>query len=122
LIEEELDTQEIELTRLVEHKKSLKVHSTYFQFVLTAMISFNYSEVFNLQRNVDTEKNTCMVINREALRRRIFSSSCNRVKSNKLNKSLGILNNLANLHLNMFVVSFNLTMLTDVFKKLKESK
>jgi hypothetical protein len=58
----------------------------------------------------------------EALRRRIFSSSCNRVKSNKLNKSLGILNNLANLHLNMFVVSFNLTMLTDVFKKLKESK
>ena len=61
LIEEELDTQEIELTRLVEHKKSLKVHSTYFQFVLTAMISFNCSEVFNLQRNVDTEKNTCMV-------------------------------------------------------------
>ena len=61
LIEEELDTQEIELTRLVEHKKSLKVHSTYFQFVLTAMIPFNCSEVFNLQRNVDTEKNTCMV-------------------------------------------------------------
>ena len=47
LIEEELDTQEIELIRLVEHKRSLKVQSTYYQFVLTAMTSFNCSEVFN---------------------------------------------------------------------------